>query len=666
MKKLFLMMFLVFGLSAQTLIVKDKWQLFGIIDNINDISLFNKDCIKILWKYDNNNESWMIYRPENYPEVKDYSKIIDLQAGDSIWVLGNSQCIVDSSSIQNPDSNVEVIKFPVPNEKRSIGVNISDNAYWSTEWGFLNLFKKSHGWLTQCRWNEDCGSSSWDTGEQDKIKVDENGWPIGFEDNRSFSYISTHLFTGVDGHFVDKEFVVLYEGNATVTYNNGCTKVSGENGRDEIKVTSEDGHGCTMQLQEIDFTNPIKNIAILPKGGICGDVTNYVKDESECESGFVSFEKNYKELIFHPKFLKDLENFSTLRFMDWMNTYHNRASTWEELMHENHYVWSPTNPLSSAGNVPVEIQVKLANRLKKDAWFNIPVRFPDAEVKKYAEYLKDNVDSSLKIYFEYGNEVWNTAYAFEQHQNSWVQEQANNDFKLHTSASGYTKRVNWYGDRVNKMCKAIKEVFEGQESRVVCVSSSQSSNPWTAQEQFNCPLAGGNCHTYVDALSIAPYVAGYLGNDSLTSNVENMSVEELFNELNNGGLYSNQWSAVKAQKEFDDLKYQLSENKKIANKYSMRLVSYEAGQHLVGTGTAQNNIKIENLFSSANRSVLMGEYYKKYLDTLFEYGLENVMHYSNVRGSSKYGNFGLKEYQDQNSTVKFDTVNEYIKTLKTQ
>lgn len=68
-------------------------------------------------------------------------------------------------------------------QKSGAGMNLSGWDYWVPDMPLIDQFKRSSGWLTQCYYptNATCkdftnGAGSWDTLEQAKMNVDENGW----------------------------------------------------------------------------------------------------------------------------------------------------------------------------------------------------------------------------------------------------------------------------------------------------------------------------------------------------------------------------------------------------------------------------------------------------------------------------------------------------------
>ncbi|MEI7733588.1 MAG: cellulose-binding protein, partial [Verrucomicrobiota bacterium] len=87
--------------------------------------------------------------------------------------------------------------------------------------------------------------------------------------------------------------------------------------------------------------------------------------------------------------------------------------------------------------------------------------------------------------------------------------------------------------------------------------------------------------------------------------------------------------------------------KQIADKYKLKLVCYEAGQHLVGVGGGENNNAMTKLFQTANRHPRMGEIYAQYLDGWKQAGGDLMCIFSSTGTWSKWGSWGLTEYFDE-------------------
>ena len=93
----------------------------------------------------------------------------------------------------------------------------------------------------------------------------------------------------------------------------------------------------------------------------------------------------------------------------------------------------------------------------------MPVNADSAFVTNFSTYFADNLDSNLKVYVEYGNEVWNSGYT---DANNFVHayEVANNlEFPQATAVLA------------TNMWNVWRQSFAGQTDRVVRVLANQFS-----------------------------------------------------------------------------------------------------------------------------------------------------------------------------------------------
>ena len=129
--------------------------------------------------------------------------------------------------------------------------------------------------------------------------------------------------------------------------------------------------------------------------------------------------------VFAPEFLQDLQNYQTLRFMEWMSAIryeHNTAGAatdpegrWisSDAFTFNTRIGSASQQNVFVSSAPIELIVDLANQVGADAWISLPVDITDARALQIANYVEANLDPMLKVYWEYGNELWNNAAGFE-------------------------------------------------------------------------------------------------------------------------------------------------------------------------------------------------------------------------------------------------------------
>ena len=515
----------------------------------------------------------------------------------------------------------------------SLGTNLSRIADWSTEMPFVDAFKSSRQWITQCLPEEPECSSSWNTNEFEKLDLDESGWLKTLptpEDSVEYTRVGTLIFRDIS-HYPGGKYVVLYDGEGTIEYQFDARKIesSSKLGRDVIDVVPSK-RGIYLRITATDphhTGNYIRNLHVVPE----------------------KYEHTYDREIFNAEFLQKISQFTTLRFMDWMGTNNSQQSEWSNRPKTESYSYS-----YAEGGVPIEIMLELANRVKADPWFNMPHQATDEYIKNFAEMVRDSLDKPLKVYLEYSNEIWNTNFS----QGDWVEQQGIAEWWNERRSTNYTKRINWHGKRTAQMCDIWKEVFSKQSDRVICVLGSQSANPWTATEALNCPLwKESPCRQHhIDALAIAPYFGSYLGNKKNESELVNWNVEQVFREINQGGVLAGAYPGGAIQKSLDDTKKNLA----IAQTHNLQLLAYEGGQHLVGSGGVENNQKITDLFIATNRNPQMYQTYWNYLEKLQESGMILFNHWIDIGSYDKWGSWGALENLNKKQAPKYQALIDFI------
>jgi hypothetical protein len=519
-----------------------------------------------------------------------------------------------------------------------LGSNLHEVNDYSPQVPFLNIFRFSREWLTQCRTGVDPGctnQNAFDTGEQASLDLDEAGWIKSLPAPAS-TPIFTHAATVWDlpAGFPSGRYVVLYQGSGTIEFELGAQKLQSLSaaGREIIEIDISNGP-ILLRITSTDPSNTgnyIRNIRIIP-----------VEQESLADSQ-----------LFSDHFLRQIQPYQVLRFMDWMRTNNSTLSVWgsRALPSDARY--------STDKGVPIEIMIELANTTGKSPWFNIPHQASDDFIQKFALLTKESLASNLTVYVEYSNEIWNSLFQ----QGSFVEQRGQQQWPA-SAESGFTKRINYYGKRSAEICRIWKDTFAQDPSRVVCVIASQAANSWTADEALRCPLwVDGPCVAHgVSALAIAPYFGDYLGQEQSAAEISAWSgslqtrLTRLFNELQKGSEVSSGPSSGALGQSFQ----WISDNLSVANTHSVELVTYEGGQHLVGVGTAQNDSGLSELFTTANRDRRMYELYQTYLAGWKARGGGLFMHFSDIGSYSKFGSWGALETPGQSSSPKYDALREY-------
>lgn len=447
-------------------------------------------------------------------------------------------------------------------------------------------------------------SRPWITKGDGKFTFDEHGNPL----LQAGQSVHTLLLREIDGHYPKGVYMLTYEGKGKINARRWDVSdtVKEEPGRIEINVVPGNG-GIQVEITESDPKDPIRNVRVWMPG----------------------FE-NAKS-PFHPLFLERLEPFGVLRFMDCQKTNDNPLKSWAERPKLTDARYS-TNK-----GVPVELMIELANTRKVHPWFCMPHQADDDFVRSFAKLVKDKLDPDLRVYIEYSNEVWNRQFGQARYA-----QQMGKGLKL--SDNDFQAQLRFCSQRSVEVFKIWEDVFGGPK-RLVRVLAAQAANTWVSEQV----LTWKDAHKHCDALAVAPYFGHKLGNPKTALVVNKMTVDQLLDDLD---------------KEVDGPNKELMQKQeKLARKYNLELVAYEGGQHLAGHGGAENDETLTKLFHAANRHPRMADLYKKHLTHWFASGGGLYVVFSNVGKPSKWGAWGVLEYQDQpiDKAPKYGAIVEFIK-----
>jgi hypothetical protein len=485
-------------------------------------------------------------------------------------------------------SRLSLLNKQYPNRQR-FGMNLTGVIDYTFAWPLVDGFKISRPWMKK------------GTGE---FAFDSHGNPL----LKTGQSVESLTFREIDGHYPKGIYVATYEGSGNVQIPRFDVRriIRSSPGRIEFEVVPGNG-GLLIAVTRSDPKDPIRNIHVWMPG----------------------FEK--AKCPFHPLFLKHLQPFGVIRFMDWQRTNNNPIKAWSQRPKPDDARY--TTP----GGVPLELMIELANDRMAHPWFCMPHLADDAYIREFASMVKERLDPSLKVYVEYSNEVWN--FQFQQAR------YASDKGKALGLGSGFQAQLRYYSQRAVEVFKIWEKVFGG-EKRVIRVMGSQAANPWVSEQV----LGWKGAYAHVDALAIAPYFGNGFGSPKTQNRIAQMTLEELLGALEQEVKGQNlQWIQKQAQ---------------VARKYKVQLMAYEGGQHLVGVAGAENNKALTDLFIAANRHPQMGVLYKMHLTNWFKSGGGLYVIFSNVAKPSKWGAWGMLEYQDQpiSKAPKYRAVHEFIKS----
>jgi len=98
MKSLIYILALITSLFAQDIKVTQSWQLLGTSEKIDNINVFNKNCLKSIWSYKDG--SWYQFRPKSQ-----VSNLLSLDKEQGFWIIGKESCNLSTNDVI--DSNID-------------------------------------------------------------------------------------------------------------------------------------------------------------------------------------------------------------------------------------------------------------------------------------------------------------------------------------------------------------------------------------------------------------------------------------------------------------------------------------------------------------------------------------------------------------------------------
>lgn len=479
-----------------------------------------------------------------------------------------------------------------------MGINLAGPADWNTELPFVDVFRMSRPWISQKL------EQPW--GKGPGLELDEHGWVKRLEPN---CWVETPLNTIEGGHYPGGNYTVLYEGQGQMEAWGAGQIIDQRPGRLTLKVEPARG-AIWLRLKEIDPTDYIRNIRVIMPG----------------------FEKDYADKPWHPSLLKRWKGMACVRFMDFMHTNNSEIVRWSDRP-------VPEDATFSEKGVALEYLIDLANRLGADPWFCMPHKADDEYVRNFARLVRQRLNPELTIYVEYSNEVWNGIFA----QHRYAQQQGL------AKGFGHPDRpweAAWHytAYRSVEIFKIWQEVFGGTQ-RLVRVLPGWAANDYVSRQVVTFQEA----FVHADALAIAPYISFNISpsSDPNAAVVATWDVEKVLTHLETHALPEcTQW---------------IKKNKAIADEHELKLIAYEAGQHLVGVGGGENHDTLTALLHQANAHLRMGLLYDRYYQAWQDAGGDLLCHFSSVGTWSKWGSWGLIEYDDSVPTPKYRSVFEWAK-----
>jgi hypothetical protein len=254
-----------------------------------------------------------------------------------------------------------------------IGTNLGGLSYWTTELAFVNAMRMSSQWISLNKPGLQA-YNPWGNGMPINLRPD--GYPAFLLPGQMLVKL---ILRDVQLHAPRGRYVCLYDGDGVINFSFDAKLLTSAKGRIEFEFNPTWLVGCTavycndngilLQLLETNVLNPVRNIRIIMPG----------------------FESQNDNFPFHPWFLKNLQRYSTIRFMTWQNINSNNEVFWSNRT-------TPSSDSFSNG-VALEYMIQLSNTLGSNPWFCIPHMANDEYVRNFALLVKSQLRNDLKVLY---------------------------------------------------------------------------------------------------------------------------------------------------------------------------------------------------------------------------------------------------------------------------
>lgn len=507
-----------------------------------------------------------------------------------------------------------LMQVPIPsaqayyNANSPMGTNTNEVLEYDSSAPFLDLFKTSLPFREAAPFLT-----------KGQVQYDRFGWPTSIS---AGGQAGTRLINKLPANTIPRGYyTVLYEGQGKITYGLDASIVESQPGRDVILIDPGKDNEYSVKL-EIKATNPdnyIRNIHVIPQGGICAsNPFQRVNGSSQCARGdFLDFERNHEKIIFNPDYLKFMKDYKVVRFMNMSGITRNPIQRWSDRTLVEQASWGGAEGVRGA---PLEVMVELANRLHADAWFTVPHAADNDFVRRYAEYIRANLDPALKVYIEYSNETWNGIFS----QHAYMKQGGK---QLGLDPVDHIAGYKYYSMRSVEIFNIFEQVFGGKQ-RLVRLMAGLNGNPAMTATM----LSFRDAFKQTDAFAVAPYVFGDINELRRAS-----SVNDIFRAMTSKTAHHALPKVLEAVRKQAD----------VARQFGVELIAYEGGQHLIDDKTKSDDQHPNKLFYAANRSPEMAKIYKQLLDGWKQAGGKMFVHFSSPRTFNRFGSKGTKEYITQ-------------------
>lgn len=441
-----------------------------------------------------------------------------------------------------------------------IGVNIGNGSYWDRSLVFSNLAQSRYdiSQPTTNRWFSKTGR---------EIKLNIHGWPENVTDGEQVQLKccdeDVEMLEQPDEY--PRQFVFRFSGSGTVDVRLLTREYNPEHARWSTLMPGEGSRFILHSKQDLPMGIKLRNIT--------GEIT-----------ALSLAELNQDVSGLHPQFLKAIEPYSFLRFMDFTATNNSEAVNWEMR------VLPAENQGVEGRGCSWDWVKRIAKVTGKAIWINVPHMANDDYIHELAKFFSD-----VQCIVEHSNEVWNTMF-----------KQAGYAIKK-ASEQGITPMA-WHGQR----SQHIWDIWSKYSSNFIKVLGTQNASVGRTKEAL--------AHCEPDRISVAPYFGESLTADQSLFNKPPTLIAEL--------MYQDfPWDWLKQHLDL-----------------GIDVNCYEGGPHLRAAGIpdkATTNRFINEVMIPANRSNAMRSVYYDSLKRMNELGVREYCAFNLAHNVSAAGDWGI-------------------------
>jgi hypothetical protein len=496
---------------------------------------------------------------------------------------------------------------PPPKLGIPLGVNLAGPAEWNTDVWCTNALKQGTEWYSQVP------GKSFDEGKRMPMPLSPAGYPAQL-DKASGQFAETLLYVGMPGHHLSGPHVLTWEGSGRVEVNDdGVLLGPSETGSPAAEggvfkfTLRPDSTYVAVRIRETDPRNHVRNVRL-------------------CHQQHA--DRSAPWLPYLPELLKGMK---CVRFMDWTMT--NRAQgvvKWSDRAAPGDATWV------KAG-VPYEVCLQLADSCQVVPWLCVPHEADDDYVRNLASLI--GASPCAQVFVEYSNECWND----RQVQAGWCRWQG---VANHLSSEPTAAGMRFYAQRAREVMRLMLPILGKRIVRVIA---------WNHQDPFltNMACDWADAKAEFDVLAVAPYFGH---GDAVVAKMPGGKTLPMAEAVS---------LILKACSELIELNRSYTrDQKKVADDHGLRLVAYEAGQHLVAPyDLADADAQVwTDLFRRANADPRMKGLYEEYARTWAADGGELMNLFTLVSKWTRDGCWGLMEYIDHVGSPKWEALQALLRS----